>query len=503
MRHTRILITAIVVLAITFGLLRSRRQLTENEVLGQSLHETNDYSHAGKKPDTPNEPPQTTVTAEAPKSNEKGEGSLNSILSLFFSLPIRSYEESSTSNSQTCPTKGVNYDRNAVNGNVEKWRDMPSSQILEWRQGIVQYLLQKLSESQSESKPRDEEKKGRGIVMAAGDHDSAIRARTSLRLLKSYNCTLPVEIFHFSNELKGLDANLLEDFFQLERSSGGEEGMNITIRIVKGVETGNGWKQFQIKAASIQQSSFNEILYLDTDSYLLRNPSYVFESDEWKKTGLLLWPDYTKSHPSNPLWRLLGQECQDQFEGESGQMFVDRIRHQDLLWLVEYFAQKHEEFYGFMGGDRDSFRAAALLLGKRWKGPGRLNAAAGVKIVGDENGGGHTMLQADMNGDWLFVHANLIKHSRFWQRPLWSRIHRARDDKFQDGTTYGDMGGENGGNEKVGNGVKVVVDSDPRLVTSMSAFEGYEKESVVVEEWDTYEELRGFEEKWFGFGGVH
>ena len=161
---------------------------------------------------------------------------------------------------------------------------------------------------------------------------------------------------------------------------------------MEGITKGNGWKAFEIKGAAIQQSSFDDIIYLDTDSYLLQNPEVLFDSKSWKETGILLWPDYSKSNAANPLWRLVGQQCRNEYEGESGQIVISRSGHQDVLWLVEYFAIHYGEFYGFMGGDRDSFRAAALLLGKKWKGPGRLNAAAGVELQDNSTGGGHTML---------------------------------------------------------------------------------------------------------------
>jgi len=213
----------------------------------------------------------------------------------------------------------------------------------------------------------------------------------------------------------------------------------------------------------------------------------------------MLWPDYTKSHPTNPVWRLLGQRCRNEYEGESGQILISRSRHQDLLWLVEYFAINHHEFYGFMGGDRDSFRAAALLLGKKWTGPGRLNAAAGIPLQENPQGGGHTMLQADPEGKWIFVHANLIKHAHF-SRPLWSRVHRVAQDKFAAESTYGDI---HPPNDKLGDGVKLRVTYEPMMASTMSTFEGYDEALVVVEDWDSYAELKGFEEKWFRFGGTH
>ncbi|KAF7937060.1 hypothetical protein BELL_0092g00110 [Botrytis elliptica] len=434
---------------------------------------------------------------------------LNGILEQFLSRPVLSYDDAVSLNSQTCPVNGTNYDRGAVDGNVKTWADIPSSQIYAWRKGITTNLRRKQieaigktssSSSSSADVPGVEKKIKRGIVMAAGDRHALIRARTSLRLLKSYNCTLPVEIFHFDSELSAPAlSSILSDLKELQNSDSGPSGINVTMRVVGDVSKGSGWKDFQIKGAAIQQSSFDDILYLDTDSYPLRNPEYLFEGREWRDTGLLLWPDYSKSHPTNPMWRLLGQPCRNEYEGESGQVMISRTRHQDILWLIEYFALHHEEFYGFMGGDRDSFRAAALLLGKSWTGPGRMNAVGAAKIPGSSQSGGHTMLQADPYGKWMFVHANLIKHSHF-ERPLWSQVHRIRDDSFKEGTTYGNIDSPN---DRIGEGVKLDVAVNPRLVTSMSTFDGYDEDLVVVEDWDSYDELKGFEEKWFGFGGVH
>jgi alpha 1,2-mannosyltransferase len=487
--RTRIIASAIILLVIVFSFF-CWKQWKANENPDHLRTGADDYSH-----------PEEAQKTQPPD-----------VVQGFLQRPILSYAESVILNSKTCPTEGVNFDEGTVNDSEQKWRDIPSSKISDWRKGIAAHLDQKHREKQektrSESSPAKngqggETMGGRGIVMAAGDSAAVVRARTNIRLLRSYNCTLAVEIFHFPNELSAPEKSLLEELSLLEQRSEEQQegpiGMKVSVRVVEGVRKGNDWKAFQIKGAAIQQSSFDEILYLDTDSYLLRNPGYLFESKHWKETGLMLWPDYTKSHATNPLWRLVGQTCRNEYEGESGQMLISRSLHQDLLWLVEYFAMHHHEFYGFTGGDRDSFRAAALLLGKKWTGPGRLNAAAGVVLKDYPHGGGHTMLQADPEGKWMFVHANLIKHARF-SRPLWSRIHRIAEDKFSAESTYGDI---HPPNNKLGDGVKLRVTYTPMMSTTLSTFEGYDEALVIVEDWDAYEELKGFEDKWFGFGGEH
>jgi alpha 1,2-mannosyltransferase len=452
---------------------------------------------------------QETKGTSIDSSSEFRDGQGIDVVQEFLQRPILSYDASVNLNSKTCPTEGVNFDEGVVKEQEEKWRRITPSKISRWRKDIAEHLYRKSNETQGEKRSDarygegTEPTRGRGIVMAAGDSSSVNRARTNIRFLRSYNCTLPVEIFHFRDEMSESDKSLLEELSLPAQNSEKKEEMQsrmkVTVREVEEVQKANFWKEFQIKGAAIQQSSFDEILYLDTDSYLLRNPEYLFESKQWQETGLMLWPDYTTSHPTNPIWRLIGQPCRNEYEGESGQILISRTLHQDLLWLVEYFAINHRTFYGFMGGDRDSFRAAALALGKKWTGPGRLNAAAGVVLKDNPQGGGHTMLQADPAGKWTFVHANLIKHAKF-SRPLWSRIHRVENDKFAAGTTYGNIDPPN---DRLGNGVKLRVTHEPMMSTVMSAFEGYGDEVVAVEDWDSYDELKGYEEKWFQFGGQH
>jgi alpha 1,2-mannosyltransferase len=42
--------------------------------------------------------------------------------------------------------------------------------------------------------------------------------------------------------------------------------------------------------------------------------------------------------------------------------------------------------------------------------------------------------------------------------------------------------------------------NDPEMITKLTTFDGLDDEMVVREDWDEYEDLRGFEEKLFGFG---
>ena len=396
--------------------------------------------------------------------------------------PIWTLEEALLVNTKSCPSEDTNYDRNAIDENIRKWLEIDEENIFLWREAMKKHLAAAKHEGKTG---------GRGIVMSAGDHAAMQRAGVSVSLLRSYGCTLPVQIYHYPDEAEKISTNMVKLLKDL-----GSEMFELT-----GVERGDEWKAYQIKAIAIQRCSFDEILYLDTDSYLVRDPTYLFESKGFKSTGAMLWPDFTKSHPSNPVWRLLGIPCRNEYEGESGQLMFNRFMHQEALHLAEFFALNRDPYFGFMGGDRDSFRIALLALGKTWSGPRRMVGSAGLSR---RELPGHTMLQADHEGQWLFVHANLLKHSAIPrdEAKLWSTITRVRDDEFEGEFGYGSLLG----NEKLGNGVKVFVSPMPNMFTSMFPItpkdEKWHEQLIVKESFpDASEALAQFEEKWFKYGG--
>jgi alpha 1,2-mannosyltransferase len=56
---------------------------------------------------------------------------------------------------------------------------------------------------------------------------------------------------------------------------------------------------YQYKSVSLLASSFEKVLFLDSDNIAVMNPDILFESDLFKSNGLILWPDFWKrvTHP--------------------------------------------------------------------------------------------------------------------------------------------------------------------------------------------------------------
>lgn len=142
----------------------------------------------------------------------------------------------------------------------------------------------------------------------------------SLRLLRSFGTTLPAEVFHFSSESPS------EDQISALKS------LNAIARTVEHIDKQASFtrtKSFHIKGAALVQASFDELLYLDSDSLPVRDVEDLFDGKGYKAMGALFWGDYWKDSAENGIWSVLGVQCRDEWTFEAGQFVIDKRRHLD------------------------------------------------------------------------------------------------------------------------------------------------------------------------------
>lgn len=165
-------------------------------------------------------------------------------------------------------------------------------------------------------------------------------------------------------------------------------------------------KGYQYKMLALLTSSFENTLYMDSDLFPLRNIDYLFESDVYKKNGLVLWPD-AWARTTNPKFydiagvkvseRKVRHSIHDQKNGrdsleladgnfqnsdfhtfentipnptvEAGVILVNKSTHKKTLQLALYYNIHGPDFYyplltqGSAGeGDKETFNAAAHVL---------------------------------------------------------------------------------------------------------------------------------------------
>jgi hypothetical protein len=128
--------------------------------------------------------------------------------------------------------------------------------------------------------------KSRGIVTTAGGSHLPV-AVLSIRMLRRTGSELPVEVFLASQEewdpqicdvvFLAMNARcvVLQDIFDAA-------GDDKSLRIGKD----------QYKIMSIVFSSFEEVLFMDSDCFPVFDPSEIFDSEPFQSTSLILWPDF-------------------------------------------------------------------------------------------------------------------------------------------------------------------------------------------------------------------
>ncbi len=234
---------------------------------------------------------------------------------------------------------------------------------------------------------------GKGIVICAGGLRLFPCAWVLINKLRQLGCTLPIELWYIANELS------LEVISELENL---------------GVTCNNFWDHklfltegFIVKPTAIIKSKFEQILYLDADNNLLKDPSGLFETKEFKKYGAIFWPDYWKTSSENPIWKIV-DDYDDSFEQDSGQLLIDKRRCWKELNICLHFNQNPQFYYSLLYGDKDTFRFAWKALKTPYFMITKEVASCGF-YTAQKQFNGVTMVQHDLDNQIMFLHRNLIK----------------------------------------------------------------------------------------------
>ncbi|KAI7514033.1 hypothetical protein KC347_g1001 [Hortaea werneckii] len=206
---------------------------------------------------------------------------------------------------------------------------------------------------------------GRGIVILAGGVYSEYAA-ISLGMLREAGSTLPVEVWVRDEreekhgwcpelEAEGMACRRLSDYL----------GMDL-LKLKDGKE---------MKVFAMLFSSFEEIVLIDADNLPLQPPEKLFESEEYRETGALLWPDLWRNDNVDWIEYIAGisdsrsEALWNQTSFESGQITWDKKRHWKALLLAVYYNYLGPPMYytllnsGQAGwGDKDTFPLALRAL---------------------------------------------------------------------------------------------------------------------------------------------
>jgi hypothetical protein len=192
---------------------------------------------------------------------------------------------------------------------------------------------------------------GRGIVICGGG-SYLPSTYIAIQSLRSSGCKLPIQLWYLGT--KELPPVLAQYFHALEV----ETVDALPFASQQGIANLTGW---QAKPLSIVYSPFREVLSLDADNFALRNPEFLFDSNEFQVHGCMFWPDFYFEQQcawtiKPAAWSLLGLEPRLGAELETGQLLIDKKRQWRSL-MGAFHMNVHAEFYyqHCTYGDKDTY----------------------------------------------------------------------------------------------------------------------------------------------------
>jgi alpha 1,2-mannosyltransferase len=174
-------------------------------------------------------------------------------------------------------------------------------------------------------------------------------------------------------------------------------------------------RKFLAKQLAILVSSFQEVLFLDSDNLPLRDPTFLFEEPLYTQHGLLMWPDFWRSEVKPGAWEALGipPALRPAGSHESGQVVIDKARAWRPLLLAIYLNMRGDVFYPLLSdhgqGDKETLAVAWLAsVGEQYG-----LVSHGVNALGyiteHKTFDGTAMLQSSPDGAPLFLHGHMPK----------------------------------------------------------------------------------------------
>jgi Mannosyltransferase putative len=260
---------------------------------------------------------------------------------------------------------------------------------------------------------------------------------TIIKLLRDiHRCQLPIELWLTQGEISEshpMVKHLVETYD------------NIELRTITTDDMTADSNPYMSKPFAIAYSRFDQILFLDSDNFPFTDPTFLFDTPEFKSNSAMFWKDfwnptrndYTITHDSL-VWELLGIPVANmnddnnheltpnhEMEMESGQIMIDRRKSiaalQTLLFLSKTFGDWFEPL-ALVWGDKDLFRLAYYMTSTPFhyvqEPPGLAGKYIYFEWASYDKVCGNTMVQHAPNGDPVFFHRNIAKD---WFYKVWQK----------------------------------------------------------------------------------
>jgi alpha 1,2-mannosyltransferase len=207
-----------------------------------------------------------------------------------------------------------------------------------------------------------------GIVTTANSECLPILL-VSLRMLRRTGCKLPLEVF-------------IKDWTQYDPTVCDIVLPSLHARCIvlsDMYDTASSAKKpdhYQYKILSILFTSFQNVLFLESDAFPVYDPSVLFTIPPFTTHGLVTWPDFHALTVSEHFYHIAaipGESAFSRLSTESGQVLLNKEMHRESLLMMVYYNYYGQNYYypllcqgGHDAGDKETFVQAAMAVGLPW-----------------------------------------------------------------------------------------------------------------------------------------
>jgi predicted GH43/DUF377 family glycosyl hydrolase len=197
---------------------------------------------------------------------------------------------------------------------------------------------------------------GRGVVIAGGGDRYFASLYVTVRALRHVGCRLPIQVWYLgrNDEMPPRRQALLAPY-QVECVDAD------AVRRRHPARNLGGW---ELKVFATLHCGFEELLFLDADSYPCRNPEFLFAREDYRARGAIFWPDLAMAD-TRLKWPAYGvPDPRRPGSVESGQYVLHKRASWRPLNLAWFYNDHSDYYYRYGHGDKHTFEVAWARCGQ-------------------------------------------------------------------------------------------------------------------------------------------
>jgi alpha 1,2-mannosyltransferase len=240
----------------------------------------------------------------------------------------------------------------------------------------------------------------------------------SLRMLRRTGCNLPMEVF--IDDWSKYDSKVCDTVLpSLNARCVVMSNIYDTVRFAKQPD------HYQYKIFAILFSSFQHVLFLDSDAFPAYDPTILFSTPPYTTHGLVTWPDFWAQTISSHFYHIAAIPevlPMARLSTESGQLLLNKDKHRESLLMMVYYNYYGPEYYYILlsqgspgAGDKETFVQAALAVGLPYYQVRTPPVALGRHVNGSFVGVGIAQADPGLDYEYLPPMRSHIHDVTFWQ----------------------------------------------------------------------------------------